>query len=354
MPAKLGRSARVEIWQGGVPAVVIESLAGVGPRASWPIHVSFDVEVSLDPEANRAKVSLYNLAKLTRDRIQGIVRRITTATEGQRLVLAGLGNAGPVDPAIADGVLGICHLKLFAGYGQVIQQIFEGDTQTIKHERESNVTTRTDLESADAGTRLRETIISKSWAPGTPVLTTIIDVAREAGLSVFPDTIARLTRWLSSTDPELGTTPALHEYGYTAQGPIRYVLDELISFSIILSDDEIVERIGLNLDAELRWSVVNGALVVYGPRDVLAQPPIVLTPQTGLIGRPRQLENGGVECQALLDPRLMPGATVALASRDVQGSFRVESSRFRGGTDGSGAHDVMIQCSSLDALGGIL
>ena len=84
MPAKLGRSARLDVTNiSGVLSV--ETIAGEGLR------VAFDVEKSLDFEANRAVIWVWNLNPLSRDRASDVVRRKIRFTQAERLVLEAAG-----------------------------------------------------------------------------------------------------------------------------------------------------------------------------------------------------------------------------------------------------------------------
>ncbi len=201
---------------------------------------------------------------------------------------------------------------------------------------------RTDIDCGDSAERLRESIVSRSWGPGTPVLTTIVDTARIAGISMFPDTQARLAAWLG---------PAVHENGYTATGDARAVLDELLKWSLYLSDDSVLSRIGTSEADEVHWTVINGDLVVYGPRDVQPGPPVVISPETGMVGRPREMEGDVIEVTTLLEPRLLPGVPTAVKSRDFNGLFRAQRSLFEVSTLAEGRHVVTAELHPIKAVG---
>ncbi len=343
MPAKLGRSTRLLITNLGFPTVLIESIAGVGPRGSRPLHVSSSITLSLDPVENRASIVVHNLAPATRQLISAVVRKKVALNLFERVQLAAAG-ASTADPILTDNNLGIAHVQLFSGYGPNPQLVFEGDSTSIIHHRPDNTTWETIVESSDAGARLRQATISQSWAPGTPVLATIIDTARAIGLQVLPDTIARLTAWLG---------PSVHVYGFTATGSARAVLDELLSLALVLSDAEIVQHLALGQESAVKWTVLQGALAVFGPFDVTLAPPVEVSPLTGLIGRPEETEGGGVVFSALVDARFQPGNAVVLQSRHIAGTFRVERATFETSTDADGPHHARVEASNLNPLAGV-
>jgi|GEM_PF-2430708 len=347
---KEGRSARLEVWGQGVPLLMLSSIGGVGVAPPGtpvevvrePIPMQARVEYSLSPDANRATVTLLNLNRRSREWLASMVEPRTSASEVQRTAVEAAALKGGGSSLVLDHLAGVSHLKLFAGYGQQLQQIFEGSPDIIKHWRPDNTTWRTDIDCGDAAARLREAIVSKSWGPGTPVLTTIVDTARTAGISMFPDTQARLAAWLG---------PAVHEYGYTATGDARAVLDELLRWSLYLSDQSVLERIGTSTEDEVSWTIVNGELVVYGPRDVSPGPPVVISPETGMIGRPRQREGDVVEVSTLMEPRLLPGAAAAVRSRDYTGVARCHRALFEVSTLAEGRHAVTAELHPIKAVG---
>jgi hypothetical protein len=59
-----------------------------------------------------------------------------------------------------------------------------------------------------------------------------------------------------------------------------------------------------------------------------------------LIGQPRQLEGDAVEVTALLDSNMKPGQAIQLASRQVEGFFRVHTAKHTGDTHTGSNHTV--------------
>lgn len=342
--ARIGRSARVEITS-ALGTLIVETIAGKGPLNSPGLRIEFNVSRTMAKAANRAQIRLWNLNRLSRDRISGIVAKNRKhLTELERALLKVFGKASN-DSLLIDTSIGGSHVRLFAGYGSDVGLIFDGSADLIHHIRPSNVTWMTMLETGDSATRIREATIDKTYAPGSPVLTSVVDAANAIGASVYPTTKAKLASWLGG---------AVHVYGWSATGLAHEVLDYLLDNANILRSDEAIESIALGLDPRVRWSVQNGEFVVYGPNDVLPRPPILLSSLTGLVGRPQKQDGGTVKIIALMDARIEPGATVVLDSEEVKGTFRAEEAHYSGDTYGEGSHQVVVELHSLDGLGDLV
>lgn len=306
MPAKLGRSARLDVTNiGGVLSV--ETIAGEGLR------VAFDVEKSLNFEANRAVIWVWNLSQLSRDRSSDVVRRKIRFTQAERIVLEAAG-ASSADGLVVDNNLGIAHVRLSAGYGAALGLIFDGSTETIQHHRDG-VDWVSEFDCGDTAVRMREAMLHRSYAPGTPVLDTIADLIHSMGVLLLPAERAKLAAALG---------PSVHAYGFSAAGPSLPLLQEMLAVLQLA-------------EYPFTWSVQDGQFLLLRVDQTLALPPVELSESTGMIGRPRRLDAGGVEVVSLLDARYAPGQQVALTSSEVAGVFRVEHVRHAGDTRGDGA-----------------
>lgn len=322
MARKLGRSARVEIINLG-GTLFVETIAGEGLR------IAFEVDKSLTFEANRCKVSVWNMSKLSRDRASDVIKRTVTFTEAQRVQLRAVGNA-ETGAVIADSNLGIAHVRLSAGYGQDLGLLFDGDTERISTER-TQVDWISHFDCGDTVARMREATIVRSYAPGTPVITTILDVAHAMGVLVLPPTLATLTAAIGEN--------AVHAYGFHAAGDCLPIFTEMM-------------HVLRTAEFPFEWSIQDGQLVILSSSSTLPFPPLDLNEETGLIGRPRRLESGVVEALALLDSRMQPGQSVSLISADVTGVFRIERVRFAGDTWGDGMWSAALELR--DPMEGIL
>lgn len=320
MPAKLGRSARLDVTNiSGVLSV--EAIAGEGLR------IAFDVEKSLDFEANRAVIWVWNLSPISRDRASDVIRRKIRFTQAERLVLEAAG-ASSADGLVTDNNLGVAHVRLSAGYGAALGLIFDGSTEKIVHRREG-VDWCSEFDCGDTATRMREATLYRSYAPGTPVLDTVADLVHSMGVLLLPVERAKLAAALG---------PSVHAYGFSASGPSLPLLQEMLSVLQLA-------------EYPFTWSVQDGQFLLLRTDQTLPLPPVELSEATGMIGRPRRLDAGGVEVLSLLDARYAPGQQVALTSPDVTGVFRVEHVRHAGDTRGEGA--FVSQLELRDFLEGI-
>lgn len=84
----------------------------------------------------------------------------------------------------------------------------------------------------------------------------------------------------------------------------------------------------------LAYTIQDDAIIIYQegrPTDLTV---VRLTPQTGLIGWPEQYEGelSGWTVQSLLNPKIRPGVSVSLESRQVNGLFIADRVRHAGDT----------------------
>jgi hypothetical protein len=97
-----------------------------------------------------------------------------------------------------------------------------------------------------------------------------------------------------------------------------------------LSDIITEETDKLNLD----WSIQNNTMVIRPKGGADAQPAIVISPTTGLIGSPERDERGGVTGRTLIINGLEPGRKIELQSEVITGNYVVAKTRLTGDTEG--------------------
>lgn len=86
--------------------------------------------------------------------------------------------------------------------------------------------------------------------------------------------------------------------------------------------------------AGLTWSIQDGLLQVLPAGASLGRTAIRLGPDSGLIDTPSIIDRRTVEAKALIQPGLVPGQQVVLASALVGGVWRISEVTFNGETDG--------------------
>lgn len=243
------------------------------------LKTSFRVSRTIDREPNKCEISVHNL-------IPESVRLFQE--EGAVIVLE-------------------------AGHGDTVDTLFLGDIDRAV------VTSRgTDrvlqIEASDGGRKLRGAEITESFGRGTSLQTVFDALANSLGVPIGP----------ASRIPRIDIAR-----GIVLSGPVRDALD-LVTRSVGLvwsvQDDELV--------VVARDPV--GAVIAGLLSDTRESAPLV-SPASGLIGSPRQTEEG-VEVETLIDGRLRPGRRFVLESRDLSGVYRASEVEHIGDSFGEQAY----------------
>lgn len=209
------------------------------------------------------------------------------------------------------------YVRLEAGYDDATGrgQIFEGRLHRARTER-SGADLITTIRSRDGGgTTSART--SRSHAAGASVASVVRGLVADLGIGEgnLPDVLDRLT---------LGGVGSF-------------------SAGVAVSGGTADELDGIMDSAGYEWSVQDGAIQVLERGAGLTRPAVLLSPETGLIGRPTVDEHGKIQAETLLIPALVPGALVLIETTDRTGTYRIEQARFRGELDG-GDWGVSLTC----------
>ncbi|MCP4967373.1 MAG: hypothetical protein GY926_19345 [bacterium] len=330
MTTKAQRSATLTVTNPS-RRTVIQSADGQG------VLIQFDVMRTIKPEANTAAVTILNLSQRTRDTISDVTSSVAALTPAQREAMreyaAMKGKAIDTSPVetVYDN-LGIAYLKLEAGYqGGRLAQILEGSSSKITHTHVRN-TWRSEIFIGDAQEVLRDAYLGRSYKRGTPVVTIISDLANAFGAVLSSPAQALIANKLS-TFPEAQVALG---GAFIAHGPAFALMQEWMRI--------------LDID----WTMQDGELLLLSKNPLeasatLPDPPLAVSQVSGMIGRPRRLEGGGVELVTLLEPEAKPGRRCALTSRYITGSYRIEQVRHSGDTR-SGPWYSTMELSSLEVL----
>jgi len=89
--------------------------------------------------------------------------------------------------------------------------------------------------------------------------------------------------------------------------------------------------------ARLSWSIQDGVLQVLPYGGALARTAVLLSPDTGLVGSPEIGEHGALKARAFLQPDLVPGRQVQLASAVQRGLYRITTAEYTGQSTGGGS-----------------
>ncbi len=190
-------------------------------------------------------------------------------------------------------------IRLDAGYTGLVETLYLGDVVRVHTERK-NDGILTSFECGDGEKALTLTHFDRSYPEGTKYVTVFQDVAVALGVEI---------------GTVIGIKNQTFNKGFSVSGPCRKILTDLCANQL------------------LEWSVQNGYLQIIPLGSHNGEEAIVLSKQTGLIGVPSQKESG-IEFDALLNPRLMPGQAVQLISENISGYFKIRKSTFEGDSHG--------------------
>ena len=249
------------------------------------LDLGFTVERSTRREPNTAEIRIWNLSRDSRALVED--------TPNARVVLrAGYAEDGDPPPVL-----------------------FVGDKRRAWTERDGPDFV-TIVQSRDGGRAYNQARISRSYAPGTPVRSVLVDVVEAMGIgrgNLDEFSSAYALRNGADSFPD----------GFVASGPVRNVLDDLVR------------------GAGLRWSVQNGALQLQRRGTPLQTRAVLLSHETGLVESPTRDEHGTVTALCLIQPGLDPGRRVVLESDVISGGFEIRKVSYTGETRGNDWHATL-------------
>lgn len=247
------------------------------------LDITFDVEKSTKREPNKCSLRIWNL------------------NASNRLVLESLTIPKKKGP-------GQIRVALEAGHVGARSMIFLGDLRTAKTIRDG-ADLITEIEGDDGGRSALWSRINQSFGPGTPVSTVIEACAKAMGVGM--GNVLEATRGTA-----LLGGGSVYAEGTTLSGSAATELEHLL------------RSVGK------RYSIQNGAIQILDRGMPLQGTSVLLTPQTGLIGRPEMNADGTVLVKMLLQPDIYPGRQIKIESPDLVGPFRIERAKYTGETAG--------------------
>jgi hypothetical protein len=254
----------------------------------------FQVEKTLKPEPNNARIEVYNL---TADHRNSLAEMVSKAIPKPK--------AGHVVKPLA----GKIPVRLEAGYEDPgPEQIFLGDLTTVDSERTGTdwVTTITTGSGARANRSAR---VNQALGPGVPVGEALRAALKALGLGEgnAGPIMAQM---------KLNAGAAILARGMVLAGPAARALSDICK------------------SANLEWSCQDGVIQVHELGTVLGGRSVLLSPATGLAGSPSVDSDGKLSAKALMVPGLRCGGVVVVESAHVHGGFRIEKLDYRGDTQG--------------------
>lgn len=301
MTTCLGRSVKLEIM---TPVMVY---------AFTDLRISFTVELSTDPEPNRATFTIVNLAESTRDALH----------------------------------TGAAAVRFLAGYAGELSQIFSGNLLSIKSQRDS-LGWITEIEAMDGHNEIKAAHFDKSFAAGTPLQTIVAAVAASFGIPF-----------------ELGFVPANSTImvGTTYSGSTYKVLNDLcdqlnLKWCIQQGTLQVSDK-----NAPVTSAVAQ--MVILAPDTGLIGSPVVAVAEDPKVAEPI----GSIEAISLLNPLLLPDRPVQISPANpmtfagvhvsetkkvgafnvkATGVYRIQRSRFVG-CNKDGPFHTEITCPIMSA-----
>ena len=240
------------------------------------LRMQFKIEKSLEKTPNRCEVTITNCSSTTRAFLQ-------------------------TKPLV---------VRIDAGDDDNIRHLFTGD---LRHgySKIDGTEWLTVLELADGDRAYRNARVSRSYGKGTSVVTALKEAAAAMGLQLSNDILAS-----ADLQKQFATGRTLH-------GPAREELTRLLA------------PFGYN------WSIQDGRMQILKDQNASATTAWVITQDTGrMVGSPeyttpdKETKPPLLKIKARLFPELTPGGSISVASRDVQGLFRINKLTHTGDTHG--------------------
>ncbi len=234
------------------------------------LRTNFAVERNSESTSNPAKVSIYNLNADSRKEIEK-----------------------------ADEMV----LLLEVGYGKNLDQLFYGDIENAVSEAMGGDIV-TVIETADGRKALEDAKIDKSYKEGTSYKKIVNDLAES-----FKDSAKVAAKTITAVKDEIT------QNGISASGLSKKVLDEITA------------------KQDLEWSIQNNELQILEKNTATNDTAIVISPGTGLIGKPKRSKEG-IEILTLIQTGILPGRKIKLLTDEFDNFFKVQSVKVTGDTHG--------------------
>lgn len=252
-------------------------IASLVPRAYNTLRTVFELEQTTFSMANKGKISVYNMGDISRSLIlpQGVTRIILSVGYGAL-------STAPLFP------------------------IYDGYIWSITNKRQGPDIV-SEFELSQGGAQIGASVVNLTFPAGT---TNAAVVA--ALIALMPGIVP---------GPQIGLKPFTYPRGVVIKGSVKDNLDKLLG------------------QQGLVWHVLGGVLYIH-PKSLSPVPaPVLVTETTGLIGTPNlTAPQGGartVSFECLINPKVFPGAQVALVSRLITTPLVVRTVKVSGDTHGS-------------------
>lgn len=266
----------------------VNDLQFSGEGKPGELAVSFDIVKTAKREPNTATIQVYNLSKDHQKQLEAL-----SVNKGQ----------------------GRISCSLHAGFQGQLSQIFRGDLRRATTYRDGPELV-TEISGEDGGRSIIWARVNKSFPPGTSVETVAKACAEAMGVGV-------------GNIPEIIRGKRMGRAGNT------YFDGCVLSGNAATELDHILRALGL------RYSVQDGAIQATELGRPLQASAVLLSPSTGLVGRPSVNADGTVNVQALLAPDHYPHRRVKVESENVNGLYWINKVQLLGDTSGQNWYSNM-------------
>lgn len=234
------------------------------------LRISFECEKTSESNPNSSEIRVYNLKEETRSLIEGDNIRVQLSSGYLGLNPNGILSSG-------------------LGSSSSVETIFVGDINKVTHKKDGQDIITT-IEVLDGGNRYINSRIEKGYPPNTSFVNVINDLINESGLS---------------KGVQIGLPSKKYANGISLTGQVKNNLDTLCEAN------------------DLEWSIQNESIQIIPRKSNINTGIIVLNSKTGLIGIPEKTDQG-VEFKTLLMPSILPGKTVKIESKFINGLFKIQ------------------------------
>lgn len=247
------------------------------------LRFAFSISKTSEANPNIGSVTLFNAAQAN--------RALLEEPNSQIIIKAGYAGFGinPIDP---QAVLG----------KDLAEIIYIGDIRLngIRTERRG-ADIATTLECSTGILSTDNAKINKSFAKGTTASQVIQELAGTMGLNISQlQTVG--------ADVFLG--------GLSLSGPSKNIMTDILN------------KLGV------QWSIQDDELHIVKKASVTAEPIVLLSDKSGLIGVPTKRNNGSYIFKSLLNPKIRPGRTLSVISDNITGLFKPRKVDHQGDLDG--------------------
>lgn len=269
------------------------------------LSIEFEVKKTLHPEPNSCSLSIFGLAPESRRAVEELNLYDPKKIKGAKDKVT-YDNAVAKQPTAVSRVPkpGKIRVEIEAGYKDARSLIFRGDLRRgiTKYEGPE---VRLEIEGEDGGRTMLSSRVTHSFPPGTRRAEVVRECAAALGLGLgnFLEVEPFLTQ--------------AYDSGTVVNGPAER------------------ELTGVLRRAKIGWSIQNGVLQFHRAGAGVQTRGLLISKETGLVGRPQRDSTGALMVETLLIPDVAPGQYFALQSEDYKGTYFMKSVTSKGESSGT-------------------